>query len=649
MIGSTIKLLFQFSFLFHSILLGAQTRYDVSSGAEFSSAHNQATAGDTIAWLPGAYSNTRMDIDKDGLIVTAKPYGTVLFTGVSRAVINADEVTFSGFQYVGGLIGNLDVIRIFGSDVLITHVNIQNYTSHKYLVVDEESRRTIISYCNFENRLNSDDKNILSILVDNEPGYHKIQHCSFKNFDGIGKDQGIEPIRIGVSTQSHLDSRTLVEYCYFTECSGDGEIISHKARQNVYRYNTFENNPVGELVLRHGDQGIIYGNFFINNKGGIRIREGSGHFIYNNYFDGINDRAIWLMNDPADPVSDVHIYHNTIINSENLRLGGDGRNPPSNVTIANNVFANPIDQLFNQETGNEIWINNIAFGNLGIDSSPTGLLDTDPMLYENAAGFFQPESDSPVITSAMDGYPAVPLFEGMEYDNEISLDLMKESRPVSITDRAIGASEFLSTSIVQPHATELNTGPSYLFENLVDYLAANASQLFIGKEGESRSIRVSSNIDWTVIDTTDWISTDLSFGSGDNQLTISIDPNVKNARRSGTLTITGGTESVTIVVNQDADQTTSVIDIADSDVLQFPNPTEGKINLQNLPSGIHSSFIEVIHLDGRSVFAKEYRIIDNELVIDLNKVVPGTYVLHMKLMTQNGTIDSELSSKLVIN
>ena len=78
--------------------------------------------------------------------------GTVLFSGASRVVINADAISFSGFQYIGGNIGNLDVIKVYGSDVLITHVNIQNYTSYKYLVVDEDSKRTTISYCNFENR-----------------------------------------------------------------------------------------------------------------------------------------------------------------------------------------------------------------------------------------------------------------------------------------------------------------------------------------------------------------------------------------------------------------------------------------------------------------------------------------------------------------
>ena len=426
-----------FSFLFLTVIINAQNRFEVSSSTEFSTAQQQASAGDTIVWQQGTYSDTRMDIDKDGIIVTAEQPGTVLFTGVSRVVINGDQITFSGFQYVGGFIGSLDVIRVFGSDVLITQVNIQNYTSFKYLRVYEESRRTTISYCNFENRLNLDDQNILSILVDDEPGYHKIQHCSFKNFDGIGNDQGIEPIRIGVSSQLHLNSRTLVEYCYFTQCNGDGEIISHKARQNVYRYNTFENNPVAEFVLRHGDEGVIYGNFFLNNMGGIRVREASNHFIYNNYFQGLDRRTIFLQNESSDPLSDIHIYHNTIIDSEEIRLGSNGNNPPTNVTIANNVFTDPKGQLFDEETGDETWVNNFSFGNLGIDLPSTGLLNIDPQLSENTVGFFQPESRSPVIASAVEDYPAIPLFPGMDYDNDILLDLMKESRPESITDRAI--------------------------------------------------------------------------------------------------------------------------------------------------------------------------------------------------------------------
>ena len=642
-----MKLLLPFPFLLFSFLVSAQTRFDVSSGVEFNAAQELASVGDSIVWEQGTYTDTRMDMNTDGIIVTAEPYGTALFTGASRVVINADDVTFSGFQYIGGAIGNLDVIKVYGSDVLITHVNIQNYTSHKYLRVYEESRRTTISYCNFENRLNLVDQNILSILVDDEPGYHKIQYCSFKNFDGIGKDQGIEPIRIGLSSQGDLDSRTLVEYCYFTQCNGDGEIISHKSRQNVYRYNTFENNPVAEFVLRHGDEGIVYGNFFLNNMGGIRVREGSDHFIYNNYFEGLNKRAIYLMNDPVDPLSNIHIYHNTIVNSEEVIFGGSGNNPPTNVIIANNIFTNPRDVLSVAKTGHETWIRNVSFGDFGIDFPSSGIIETDPKLYENTKGFFQPEESSPVIAEAGDGYPLVPLYPGMDYDNEIVFDLMKEARPISITDRAIGASEFSSAVNVQPYATEMNTGPSYLFDKLVDYIASNTRQLFIGEEGESRSIIVSSNINWTVMSSTDWISTDLSSGSGDTLLNITIDSNGENVERSGTVTITGETQSVTIDVSQDAGEVVSVLENHDSEMLLFPNPTTGSIKLSHLPSGITSSLIELIDPNGRSIFTKVYQINNNELVIDLDKMMVGTYLLNVKFMSQNNTVHSEMTRKVV--
>ena len=644
-----MKHLLLFSFLYLCVIVSAQTRFDVSSGTEFNMAQEQANAGDTIVWTQGIYSTTRMDINKDGIIVTAEPYGTALFSGASRVVINADDVTFSGFQYVGGAIGNLDVIKVYGSDVLITHVNIQNYTSFKYLRVYEESRRTTISYCNFENRLNLADQNILSILVDDEPGYHKIQYCSFKNFDGFGQDQGVEPIRIGVSTQGDLDSRTLVEYCYFTRCNGDGEIISHKSRQNVYRYNTFENNPVAELVLRHGDEGIVYGNFFLNNMGGIRVREGSDHFIYNNYFEGLDRRSIYLQNDPSDPLSDIHIYHNTIMNSEEVRLGGNGNNPPTNVTIANNVFTDPVGKIFDEDTGDETWISNFSFGNLGIDSPSTGLSNSDPLLFENTDGFFQPESRSPLISAASADYPEVPLYPGMDYDNEISLDLMKESRPMSTIGRAIGASEFSVTVNVKPLATEMNTGPSYLFDNLVDYLATDVRQLYIIDEGDIRSINVTSNIDWTVTTSEDWVTTDLSSGSGDGQLSVTIDSNEANENRSATVTIVGGAESVSIDVFQDPGELVSIQDNLETEVLLFPNPTHGKVKLSNIPSGISSSLIELIDINGRTVLTKESQIKDNELVIDMDKLVPATYLLRTKFLSQNGILHSELTRKIIRN
>jgi len=271
------------------------------------------------------------------------------------------------------------------------------------------------------------------------------------------------------------------------------------------------------------------------------------------------------------------------------------------------------------------------------------------LLIENNEGFFQPEVNSPLIAASSDDYPAVPLYPGMDYDNEIMFDLMQASRPESISDRAIGASEFSSTVNVQPYATETNTGPSYLFDNLVNYLTANASQLYIRDEGETRSIMISSNIDWTIMNSSDWITTDLAIGSGDAPLIITFDANDTNVSRAGTMTIAGNGELVTIQVFQDPGELVSVLDKVESELRLFPNPTNGEIRLSNLPSGSRSSQVELIHLNGRRIFLKEYQIVNNELAIDLENLVSGTYLLNIKLMSQNEIVRSKFTRKIVKN
>jgi hypothetical protein len=215
----------------------------------------------------------------------------------------------------------------------------------------------------------------------NNPGYHKIQYCSFKNFDGTGNDLGIEPIRIGLSTQADRNSRSLVEFCYFTQCNGDGEIISSKASQNVYRFNTFENNPLAELVLRHGSENIVYANFFLNGKGGVRIREGQDQYIYNNYFYDIDDRPLYIQNEASDPLANINIAFNTIVDCKEVDLGGSGSNPPTNVVFANNIFADPKNRLFEDATNTETWIGNLSDGILGISNPSSGLNSGNPGLF----------------------------------------------------------------------------------------------------------------------------------------------------------------------------------------------------------------------------------------------------------------------------
>ncbi|MFK8105210.1 MAG: chondroitinase-B domain-containing protein [Saprospiraceae bacterium] len=456
-VWSTVMLLFLFA-----TNLQAE-KFIVNSQQEFNDAQDDASLNDSIIWEVGTYSDIYLNITKSNLFIGAAEFGGTIFTGASRVKVTGDYITLAGFQFIGGNIGTDDIINSYGSYNHFNQLNLKDYTCYKYLRIREECQYNKVSYCNFENRLNLDDQNILSILVDeSEPGYHKIQYCSFKNFDGSGNDLGIEPIRIGLSTQADHISRSLVEYCYFTQCNGDGELISSKASQNVYRFNTFENNPKAELVLRHGSEAIVYGNFFIKGKGGVRVREGQDHYLYNNYFYELDDRAIFLQNESSDPLDNINIAFNTIVSCSEVILGSDGNNNPTNVTFANNIFADPDDKLFEEATGAETWISNLANGDLGITLPASGMTIQDPLLTANGEGFFGLSASSPAINSAMSGYALLPQFEGMELiDSDILFDLMEQGRPATVEDKDLGCSEFPHDVLIQPIATEANTGPSY--------------------------------------------------------------------------------------------------------------------------------------------------------------------------------------------
>ena len=437
--------------------------FSVGSQSEFDDAHDNASMNDSIIWESGTFSNIYMEITKDHLYIGAEVLGGTVFNGSSRVKITSDYITLRGVQFVGGNIGSNDVISAYGSYSHFDQINIRAYNCYKYLRIRESSQYSKVTYCNFENRLNLDDQNILSILVDaNQPGYHKIQHCSFKNFNGTGNDMGIEPIRIGLSTQADRISRSLVEYCYFTQCNGDGELISSKATQNVYRFNTFEDNPKAELVLRHGSEAIVYGNFFLKGKGGVRVREGQNHYIYNNYFWEIDDRPIYVQNVSSDPLDSIMIAFNTIFDCSEVVLGGSGSNDPTHVSFVNNIFSDPDSDLFEDATGTETWIGNIAFGRLGISMPASGITVVDPQLEVNSAGYFGLANGSPAIDAALSGYLNLPQFSGMDtIDTEILFDMMGQPRPQMIEDKDLGCNEYPHNALIQPIATEKNTGPDY--------------------------------------------------------------------------------------------------------------------------------------------------------------------------------------------
>lgn len=609
--------------IFISFSLTAE-KFVVNSQSTFDDAHNDAVAGDSIVWEIGLFQNIEMDIEKSNLVIMAEELGGTRFTGASKVDISGSYITFQGFQFIDGNIGTGHVINTSGSYNHFTQLNIQDYTSYKYFIIRSECQYNRVTYCNFEHRVNYADQNILSILVDdNTPGYHKIQYCSFKNFDGTGNDEGVEPIRIGLSTQGEFASRSIVEFCYFTQCNGDGEIISNKARQNVFRYNTFEDNPFAELVLRHGDEGVVYGNFFLNGRGGVRVREGQHHVIFNNYFSGLENRSIILQNDSSDPLDDINIAFNTFINSAEINLGGSGSYKPTNVVFFNNIFTSPTDDLFDNPTGTEEWFGNISTGSLGI-SVGGGFSVVNPELEINSEGYYELSETSPAIDAAQPGYPSLPNFPEMNIDYPVIFDLSRQLRPLDNNLKDVGCSEYPHSTPLRPLATEDNTGPSYLWNNTTVNLRINLEGFgAVSLDLPSAQYDIGTEVTLTAIPSENYLFTDWS---GD---------------------LTGTANSISIIMDDHKEVTANFsldpTDVNNPNLLErslvkiFPNPIVEEINLSFSQKSKAWIEAELFNQDGKKIktlFSQNFSSGNHTMVEPIKNIPSGIYYLYFRKRTE---------------
>jgi hypothetical protein len=448
-----------FLFLHFAFLQVQAKSYSVKSVQEYLLAELQAKAGDTIIWQSGTFQDANWVISKDDLTIKAVLSGKTIFTGSSKVEIKANRITFSGFQFVGGK-SEGDVCKISGSNNLIEQLNFSEYHSNYYLNVTPTAQHNTIRYCNFERKPEDKQTSVVQIQVDEkQPGYNLVSHCSFKNHTAppnAGGDYGIEALRIGYSFQAKFISRTIVEYCYFYRCNGDGEVISSKARENVYRYNTFENNGESHFTLRHGKDNVVYGNFFLKGAG-LRIKEGQNQMVYNNYFETGNYWTIKLENYKVDPLKNIVIAYNTFAGSGSMKLGGKGDFQPAEVKLLNNLFYKATAPVFDDQSGKESFSGNAMLESQ--NPNQPGFYATNTPIQTNMEGFFQPKKRISAVKETI----RLQILDIPELtdDPQIAFDIAGNKRPVK--HKSVGCFEPSGkANPVKPYATATNIGPDYL-------------------------------------------------------------------------------------------------------------------------------------------------------------------------------------------
>ncbi len=438
------------------------TEVHVSSIPMLQSVINTASSGDTIVLANGTYLNALLTISTNNITVKAETPGGVFLNGAQYIDITGSFITFSGFQFTSGDIGDGYLLEVYGSHNYITQLNFVGYSAKKYITIHAPSQFNEISFCNFENKpITAPIGNLVHIDPDSTiPGYHTIRYCSFKNMPGAGGDNGNECIRISNGATSTFISRTIVEFCYFNNTgNGDSEAISVKCRENILRYNTFTNNQNAMMVFRNGNNNIAYGNFFIN-AGGIRVKEANNIYCYNNYFEksgvgGTMNAVTYVYISPN--LQNINFIHNTFVECGNIDLDNGAKNN----TWANNIFKKGSGSIFTGSVSGISWGGNIYQGTLGV-TIPSGVTNVDPQLVINLDGYYGLSSTSPAINASSLSYPAILDIVNIDDDPSLLLDISGQPRPATVTQKDVGCDEFTAGAISNRPLKVTDVGPVYL-------------------------------------------------------------------------------------------------------------------------------------------------------------------------------------------
>ena len=383
-----------------------------------------------------------------------------------------------------------------------------------------------------------------------------------------------ETIRIGSSGNQNVSSDVVVSNNYFVEADGENEIITNKSKGNIFTNNTFRRCR-GSLVLRHGSNVTVDGNYFlgenVDGTGGIRISD-SEHTITNNYIQDcitVGSQAKWNNGVTFLGGGDNHAVLCTSTNVTN------GYQKSENINLSNNSIVNTNAPLFyNTDKGSTdptgMVSNNLiyfadgnpnisdlltgdaptSYADLGTTLAYTGNVYTGTELGETNAGF-----------SLEAGITATAVGEIFTFSGDGSAGKgadMGAYTPTTddMVGYGIGAcfTNHLGASIIDGDCT-IEVGEQLTVSSLPTFTAA----------ASSNNVSVNSNVSWTAAASDDWITIDINSGTGSAIVSVSVTKNTETSIRVGTVTFTqdpGGEDIVRILtVTQEGADLTDLYDL----------------------------------------------------------------------------------------
>ncbi len=611
--------------------VAAQSPYTITNPDQLENL--SLVAGDVVILANGTYStDERITFSGTGtadspIIFKAETPGGVVFTGGMPMNIVGDHLVVDGFHWKGGY-GASNFIQFRSGSVYANHSRIQNCVIDG-LGIDPDDlfealnpdpgdsksipkHRWVVLYgtynsvvnCSFLNKVSAGALILAEYEYNASPPYdedagetpintrclevgHKILNNYFYNFEkmddlygpGLSNSGDSETIRIGTSEYQNVRSNCEVSGNYFYKADGENEIITNKSYGNTYTNNTFRACR-GSLVLRHGANATVDGNFFIGENidgtGGIRISD-SNHNITNNY---IQD-CIAEVNQAKWNNGITFIGGGSSANVDcNSTSVSNGYQRSENINVSNNSIVNTFSPLFfnvnvdnNSDVKGTVSNNLIYFdsGNANLSDVISGdtatsyddigvTLSYSGNEYKGAAlgvtndGF----AENAGITATASG--EIFTFSGTTGKGANTGNDVPFSHS-NVGNDGVGACfvDYLGAAISNPTCNEIIVTPGeYLSVGTVSTLAYTAGIY---------DVSVSANVSWevTAINGT-WISNvSPSFSTGNETVSFTVTENSSTASRSGSITFTqtSGADNNVVVLNitQDAPDPTDLLDL----------------------------------------------------------------------------------------
>jgi len=609
------KITLYFILLF-SITITGQTTYNINNPSDLE--NNTYVAGDVIILANGTYSSSqRIDFIGNGtasepITFRAETPGGVKFTGGLQMNIGGDYVVVDGFHWQGGF-GASNFIQFRNNSDYAHHSTIQNCVIDGLTVSPDDlepgtsvKHRWIVLYgtynsvlnCSFLNKTNAGATVLVELEYNASPDDgvtntscnlvgHTISNNYFykyaKTDTNLSNANDSETIRIGSSNYQNVNSGTTVSNNYFVEADGENEIITNKSKNNLFINNTFRRSR-GSLVLRHGSNATVDGNYFlgedIDGTGGIRITD-SNHTITNNYIQDcitVVDQAKWNNGITFIGGGDTAAVSCTASNTTN------GYQKSENITLSNNTIINTNAPLFyntdkgsNDPTGNVL--DNLiyfadsdpnlsdvisgdtenSYANMGTSLTYSGNVYSGTSLGETNTGF----SEETGITASPDG--EIFTFSGTGSDGK-GAD-MGVYQP--IIDDNVGNG--IGACFVDNEGNNFSGGNCTIVTP--EFLTVGSLPIFSPSAG-SNNVLVNANVSWTAMSNDSWISIDTSSGSGNITVSVSVTENLDTNSRTGTVIFTqdpGGDNIVrTLNVTQEGVDLTDLYDLINTGLAGDP-------------------------------------------------------------------------------